>query len=58
MFSVSDPMLELKKSLQKQLTDVGLVFKDSDTESDNLSLLIWLSVSNGQKTDSSKVYHL
>ena len=37
---------------KKQLTDVSLVLKDSDTESENLNLLIWLSVSDGQKTDS------
>ena len=42
-------------SLQKQVTDVSLVLKDSDMDSENLSLLIRLSVSNGQKTDSSKV---
>ena len=41
-------------SLQKQETDVSLVLKDSDTESENLSSLIRLSVSDGQKTDSSK----
>ena len=40
---------------QKQVTDVSLVLKDSNMESENLSLLIWLSVSDGQKTDSSKV---
>ena len=40
---------------QKQVTDVSLVLKDSDMDSENLSLLIRLSVSNGQKTDSSKV---
>ena len=39
---------------QKQVTDVSLVFKDIDMESENLSLLIRLSVSNGQQTDSSK----
>ena len=42
-------------SPQKQVTYVSLVLKDSDTESENLSWLIWLSVSDGQKTDSSKV---
>ena len=36
-------------SPQKQVTDVSLVLKDSDTESINLSLLIRLSVSDGQK---------
>ena len=38
----------------KQVTYVSLVFKDSDTESENLSLLIRLSVSDSQKTESSK----
>ena len=42
-------------SPQKQVTYVSLVLKDSDTESEKLSWLIWLSVSDGQKTDSSKV---
>ena len=42
-------------SPQKQVTDVSLVLKDSDMDSENLSLLIRLSVSDGQKTDSSKV---
>ena len=42
-------------SLQKQVTDVNLVLNDSDTESENLSSLIRLCVSDGQKTDSSKV---
>ena len=42
----------LKKKLnvtspQKQLTDVSLIVKDSDTKSENLSLLIRLSVSDG-----------
>ena len=40
---------------QKQVTDVSLVLKESDTESENLSSLIPLSVSDSQKTDSSKV---
>ena len=40
---------------QKQVTDVSLILKDSDTESENLSLLMWLSVSDCQKTDSSNV---
>ena len=39
----------------KQVTDVSLVLKDSDKDSENLSSLIPLSVSDGQKTDSSKV---
>ena len=41
-------------SLQKQETDVSLVLQDSDTESENLSSLIRFSVSDSQKTDSSK----
>ena len=41
-------------SPQTQVTDVSLVLKDSNTESENLSSLIWLSVSDGQKTDSSR----
>ena len=40
---------------QKQVTDVSLILKDSDMDSENLSSLIRLSVSDGQKTDSSKV---
>ena len=43
-------------SPQKQVTDVSLVLKDSDTESENLSSSIRLSVSDSQKTDSSKRY--
>ena len=42
-------------SLQKQVTDVSLVLKDSDMYSENLGSLIRLSVSDDQKTDSSKV---
>ena len=42
-------------SPQKQVTDVSLVLNDSDTDSENLSPLIRLSVSDGQKTDSSNV---
>ena len=42
-------------SPQKQVTNVSLVLKDSDMDSENLSSLILLSVSDGQKTDSSKV---
>ena len=42
------------RSPQKQTTDVSLVLKDSDMDSENLSSLIRLSVSDGQKTDSSK----
>ena len=47
-------MLENVTSPQNQVTDVSLVLKDSDTESENLSSLIRPSVSDGQKTDSSK----
>ena len=57
MFSVSGSMLEnllYVTSLQKQETYVSLVLKDSDTESENLNSLIRLSVSDSQKTDSSK----
>ena len=46
------------RSPQKQVTDVSLVLKDSDMHSENLSSLIRLSVSDGQKTDSSKVVHV
>ena len=42
-------------SPQKQVTDVSLLLKDSDMGSENLSSLIRLSVSDGQKTDNSKV---
>ena len=57
MFSVSGSMLEnllYATSPQKQETDVSLVLKDSDTESENLSSLIRFSVSDSQKTDRSK----
>ena len=43
------------KLLQKKVTDVSLVLDDSGTESGDLSSLIRLSVSDGRKTDSSKV---
>ena len=57
MFSVSGSMLEnyFKYYPHKTGNDVSLVLKDSDTESENLSLLIGLSVSDSQKTDSSRV---
>ena len=42
-------------SPQKQVTNVSLVLKDSDMDSENLSSFIRLSVSYGQKTDSYKV---
>ena len=45
-------------SPQKQVTDVSLVLKESDMDSENLSSLIRLFVSDGQKTDSSKVVSL
>ena len=57
MFSVSGSVLENLLNVaspQKQVTDVSLVLKDSDTESENLSSLIRFSVSDSQKTDSSK----
>ena len=50
MFSISGSIV----SQQKQLTNVSLVLKDSDMDSENLSSLIRLSVSDGQKTDISK----
>ena len=57
MFSVSGSMLAICFTLRrhKQVTDVSLVLKDSDMDSENLSLSIQLSISDGQKTDSSKV---
>ena len=55
--SVSGSMLELLyvTSPHKQVTDVSLVLKNSDMDSENLSSLIRLSVSDDQKTDSTKV---
>ena len=53
MFSIFGSMLEIYfyvTSPQKQVTDVNLVLKDRDTKSENLSSLIRLSVSDGQKT--------
>ena len=47
LFNVASP--------QKQVTDVSLVLKDSDLDSENLSSLIQLCVSDDQKTDSYKV---
>ena len=55
-FSVSGSMIENLlnvTSTQKQETDVSTVSKDSDAESENLSSLIPLSVSDSQKTDKS-----
>ena len=42
-------------SPQKQVPDVSLVLKDSGMDSENLSSVMQLSASDGQKTDSSKV---
>ena len=39
----------------KQVTHVSLVLKDSDMKSENFISLIWLSVSDGSKTDSSNI---
>ena len=58
MFSLSGSMLEIYFTLCRHTnirTDVSLVLKDGDKESENLSSLILLSVSDGQKTDNSKV---
>ena len=56
MFSVSGSMLEIYvMSSKKRITDVSLILKDSETESENLSSLIRPSISDDQKTDSSKV---
>ena len=52
MFSISGSMLHITLP-QKQVIEVSLVLRDSDMESKNLSSLIWLSVSDGQKTNSS-----
>ena len=56
-FSLSGSMLEIYfyvTSPQKQVTDLSLVLKDNDTESENLNSLIMLTVSDSQKTHSSK----
>ena len=45
----------LRNAATKKVTDVSLVLKDSDTESENLSSLIRLSESDGQKTDSLNI---
>ena len=61
MFSVSGSMLEnlhYLMSPQNQEIDVSLVLKDSDTESEKLSSLIWLSVSDNQKQTVQQMYHL
>ena len=56
MFPSLVPWLKitLRRVTAKQETDVSLVLKDSDTESENLSSLMRLSVSDSLKTDSSK----
>ena len=57
MFSSLVPWLKFTyaTSMQKQVTAVSLVLKDSDTKSETLSSLIRLSVSDSQNTDSLKV---
>ena len=56
MFSVSGSILAIYfTQLHHKSCDVSLVSKDSDMDSENLSSLIQLSVSDGQKTDSSSV---
>ena len=57
MFTFSGSMVNLLYVIlpQKQVTNVSLILKDSDTESEYLSALIRLSVSDGQKTDSSNI---
>ena len=57
MFSVSGSILEIYfyiTSPQERVTDVSLVLKDSDMESESLSSLIRLSISESQKTHSPK----
>ena len=44
----------LRNVAVKQVTDVSLILKHSDMDSENLSSLIRLSVLDGKKTDSSK----
>ena len=57
MFTVSSSNLKFTLSYvaAKQVTDVSLVLKDSDKDSENLSSFIRLSVSDGQKTGSLNV---
>ena len=45
----------MKKPCVIPITDVSLVLKDCDMQSENLSSVIQLSVSDGQKTDSLNV---
>ena len=47
--------LDTVMSPQKQVTRVSLILKDGNIKSENLSLLIRLSVSDGPKRDSSNV---
>ena len=59
MFSVSGSMfcnLLYVTSPKKQVTDVSLVLKDSDMDSENLSSLIQLFVSDSQKQTVLKRY--
>ena len=54
----------LRNAAAKKVTDISLILKDSDMESENFSSLIQLSVSEGQITDSYKdvsfisIYHM
>ena len=52
MFSVSGSLLAIY--LRNVAAKAGLVLKGSDMDSEKLSSLIRFSVSDGQKTDSSK----
>ena len=52
MFSISGSMLQIYFTQRRRKT--SFVFKDSDMESENLSSMIGLSVSDSQKTDNSK----
>ena len=45
----------LRNIAAEQVTDVSLVLKDCGTDSENLSSLIGLSVSDDHKTDSLNV---
>ena len=58
MVFISGSMFEIyftQRLHKKQVNNVSLVFKDSDTDSENLSFFIWLSVSDGQKISSNVV---
>ena len=50
--------ITFNKILKVNINDVSLVLKDSDMDSENLISLIQFSVSDSQKTDSSKVVSL